>query len=147
MKHSRAAVVILLVAIAASLGALRTAYAYPEGQAAPPMALPPTGGSVDGSLENLLSPFTRFLNSMSNSIGSGPIVGPGSSAGPTPAPPVPAFKASNVDWQDIPHELDQWFGGLSGGNVAQILKDLLNIITWGLALISQFVQWVASLIH
>jgi hypothetical protein len=140
-------------AVFALIVPLACAHAYSSGGSGIPLPMPSTGTSsfdfnFGSSFQNLLTPFQAFFNSLTNSIGSQPVVGPGTSAGSTNSvPPIPTFNLQNVNLQNGPHEIDEWFLNLTHLSLGGIVKTILNFILWVLWLTQQFVQWLISLIH
>lgn len=110
---------------------LHAAYAYPTGPGGIPLPQPPadTSGSFNISLgdswQTLIAPFVNFFNSLKNSIGTQPVVGP--EINPMPSG-IPSFNFGN-------------------GSPSDIVKTILNGILWVLSLAQQLIQWVLGFVH
>ena len=138
----------MVVALAAFAVPLRAAHAYSSPTSGMPLPVPPTGTSsfdfnFGNSFQTLVAPFQAFFNSLANSIGNQPIVGPSSGSNV----PAPTINLPDMNLNGGSHQLDQWFSNLFNLNFAQFATLILNWILWVLGLAQQLIQWLLGQIH
>lgn len=140
----------IFAAVACAVVGIPTqAHAYAIGTVPPPTTSGSTGSSYDfnGSLQNLVSPFTSFINSLklNNNTTMGPA---GNITWPPTAPTMPIFKngvqSTISQWLT---EFNNWFYGVTGVQLSGIIVVLLNLISWALGLAQQAVNWLLGLFH
>jgi hypothetical protein len=124
-----------------------TAHAYAVGTV--PSNPTPSVGTYDvgNSFQNLISPFTGFVNNLkwnnNTTISSG---GHAQTYPTVNLTPVVASGVQNIlgQWAS---EFDNWFYGITGIQLSGILLVLLNAISWTLGLAQQVVNWLLGLFH
>lgn len=109
------------------------------------------GTSYDfgSSLQNLISPFTGFINSLKfNTITT---VNTNGAPGVASLPvinftPVVASTIQNFLTQWF-SQFDTWFYSVSGVQLSGILVAMLGVFSWALGLAQQAVNWLSGLFH
>jgi phage-related protein len=129
------------------------ARAYAIGSEPAPASQAPTTNSgassydAGSSLQNLISPFTGFINDLK--WNNNTTINTGSQAPALPTvnlTPVVAGTIQNILSQWL-SEFNNWFYGLTGVELSGILLVLLNAISWTLNLAQQVVNWLLGLFH
>lgn len=130
------------------------AHAYAIGSA--PGGGSGAGGAVTGynfgaSLQNLISPFTNFINGLKGS-GNGMINVNGASV-PLPSINLNGVSAS-VSGPNVQNllsqwisQFDNWFYSVSGVQLSGIMVALFSLLLWVLGLAQQVVNWLVGLFH
>ena len=109
-----------------------------------------SGGSYDigSSLQNLVSPFSGFINSLKFNESAPTVNANGVSfSWPTiNATPVleNTFQNTLSQWFS---EFDAWFYSVTGVQLSGIMLALLNLFSWVLGLAQQVVNWLLGLFH
>jgi hypothetical protein len=114
------------------------------------------GGSYDfgSSFQNLVSPFTGFVNSLKfnnnttinpNGISSG-INGTSFSWPTVNLTPVLGNSVQNTLSQWF-SQFDNWFYGATGVQLSGIMVAILGVFSWALGLAQQVVNWLLGLFH
>jgi hypothetical protein len=146
--------VVVAIAVFISFGifaAPRSARAYAVGAVTTNAATAgATGGdyNIGGSLQNLISPFTGFVNSLkfnnNMTINTGGTV----QSYPTVVNLTPAISngARNIMSQWL-SQFDNWFYGVSGVRLSGIFYVILNALAWTLGLAQRAVNWLLGLFH
>jgi len=135
------------------------AHAYAVGSVptnVTPGATATAGASYDigSSLQNLISPFTGFINSLKfNNNGttnpSGMSTGMNSASFTWPTinlTPVLVSSAQNILSQWL-NEFDNWFYSMTGVQLSGIMVAILGVFLWALRLAQQAVNWLLGLFH
>lgn len=106
------------------------------------------GGNYDvaGSLQNLISPFTGFINNLK--WNNNTTVNTNGTAGAT----MPTFNMTPVlqnTFQTILsqwlNQFDNWFYSVTGVQLSGIMVALLSLFSWALGLAQQAVSWLQGL--
>jgi hypothetical protein len=154
------AAIVGVIAIFIFFGAIMPvpqAHAYAIGSV-PPNITPgaAAGGSYDfgSSLQNLVSPFTGFINSLkfNNKTTMNPSkMSTGMNGTSFTWPTVnltPVIKSTvqNTLSQWI-GEFDNWFHGVTGVQLSGIMVAILGAVSWVLGLAQQVMNWLLGLFH
>ena len=115
-----------------------------------------TGGSYNfgTSLQNLISPFTGFVNSLkfnNNTTinvndANNMISGTGFSWPTVNFAPVLESTVQNILSQWV-SQFDNWFYGVTGVQLSGIMVAILGVFLWVLGLAQQVVNWLLGLFH
>ena len=109
-----------------------------------------SGGSYDvgSSLQNLVSPFTGFVDSLKLNGGSTTVnaSGVGFSWPTVNMTPVleGTFQNTLSQWFS---EFGAWFYSVTGVQLSGIMLALLNLFSWVLGLAQQVINWLLGLFH
>jgi hypothetical protein len=125
------------------------AYAVGAGNSA-------AGGTYDfgSSLQNLVSPFTGFINSLKfnnnttidvHGVNS-TISGSGFSWPTVNTTPVLESTVQNTLSQWF-SQFDNWFYGVTGVQLSGIMVAIIGVFSWALGLAQQAVNWLLGLFH
>ncbi len=159
------AVIVGIVALFILFGAIMPvpqAHAYAIGSVSPAASMPSltttgTGGTsygIGNSFQNLISPFTGFINSLKFSNNT-PINPSGMSTGingtsftwpTTNLTPVLESSVQNTLSQWF-SQFDNWFYGVTGVQLSGIMVAILGVFSWALGLAQQAVNWLSGLFH
>ena len=142
--------IVATIAIFISFGIFATpeAHAYAVGS----VPINTTGSAsenydIGNSLQNLISPFTGFINSLKLNNNTTINTGGHAPAFPTVnlTPVLETSIQSTVSqWLS---EFNNWFYGISGIQLSGIFYVFLNAIAWTLGLAQQVVNWLLGLFH
>ncbi len=153
--------IVGLIAVFLFLGAFGGIFAAPQARA---YAVGSTGsgggitaGSTDlsggnynigNSFQNLISPFTGFINSLklNNNTTVNTNGMPGATWPTVNMTPVLETSVQNILSQWI-GQFDNWFYSVTGIQLNGILVALLNLFSWALGLAQQAVNWLLGLFH
>jgi hypothetical protein len=112
------------------------------------------GYDIGGSLQNLISPFTGFINSLKfNNNGttnpSGMSTGMNSASFTWPTVNLTPVLESTVQstlsqWIS---EFDNWLYSVTGVQLSGIMAAILGVFLWALRLAQQVVNWLLGLFH
>lgn len=149
--------VFLFSAISLAAFTAPQAHAYAIGSVPPSVGTGASAGAnynVVSSLQNLISPFTGFINSLkfntSTTINSGGVSSEINSINfrwPTVnLTPVLASSAQNILSQWI-SQFDNWLYGATGVQFSGIMVAILGVLSWALGLAQQAVSWLLGLFH
>lgn len=123
--------------------------AQPAGTEVPGPATGVSGSSYDigTSLQNLISPFTGFINDLRWT--SGTTLNPNGTSFAWPTVNVTpvlesTFQNTLSQWFS---QFSAWFYGISGVQLSGIFIALLNLFSWVLGLAQQVVNWLLGVIH
>lgn len=142
-------VIAVFIFSIAFFGGVQKARAYAIGSLPTDTGAGTASGSYDfgGSLQNLVSPFTGFIDSLKWNSNTTIDTHGESSAFPTVnLTPVVENGVQNIlsQWGS---EFDNWFYGVSGVHLSGIFYVLLNAIAWTLGLAQNVVNWLLGLFH
>ncbi len=112
----------------------------------------PTNGSggydVAGSLQNIISPFTNFINELK--FNNNTTINTNGQGVPLPQPinmgPVLQDGVQNILTQWF-GQFDNWFYGISGVHLSGIFYAILSVFSWALGLAKSVVDWLLGLFH
>lgn len=103
--------------------------------------------NVDNSLQNLVSPFTNFMNSLKWNNNTTINTGGMTSGFPTiNLTPTLEGGIQNTVSQWL-SQFDNWFYSVTGVQLSGIFYVLLNAIAWTLGLAQRVVNWLLGLFH
>jgi len=145
-------IVVIAIAIFVFIGifcATQPAHAYAIGTIAT-NTVGSTGSdyNIGGSFQNLISPFTGFVNSLK--FNNNTLINPGGPAQSFPSgvnlTSVTTSGVQNILSQWL-SQFDNWFYGISGVRLSGIFYVLLNAIAWTLGLAQGAVNWLLGLFH
>jgi hypothetical protein len=114
------------------------------------------GGSYDfgSSFQNLISPFTGFINNLKFNSGTtinvnganNAMTGAGFSWPTVNVAPVLESTVQNTLSQWF-SQFDNWFYGATGVQLSGIMVAILGVFSWALGLAQQVVNWLLGLFH
>ena len=105
-----------------------------------------TNYDVGGSLQNLVSPFSAFINQLKWSDTTGNANGTNFTLPTVNLTPVlqSTFENALSQWLN---EFDTWFFSVTGVQLSGIVIALLSLFAWALGLAQQVVSWLLGLFH
>ncbi len=110
-----------------------TTHAYSTGSGPAMPAAPDLTSGNGSSLDNLLSPFSNFVNSMrsNNNVSI----------------PLRSIPTVATNPQSVFQSIDDWFMRTIGVSLSTLLHDILTILAWILNFAKRVVDWLLSLFH